>query len=70
MDNQMEGKTSQLTLPSRMVLIEDNALNVITISDVVNQHHPPHWRSPGKSGGIVEWETSSREGVLPTGELR
>jgi hypothetical protein len=61
----MEGKTSQLTLPCRMELIEDDALVVITVSGVVNQHPPPHWRSAGRSGGVVEREKSSREGVLP-----
>jgi hypothetical protein len=65
----MEGKTSQLTLPCRMELIEDNTLIVITVSGVVNQHHPPHWRSASRSGGAVEREKSSREGVLSTGEL-
>jgi hypothetical protein len=70
MDNQMEGKTLQLTSPCRMELIEDNTLVVITVSDVINQHHPSHWRSAGRSDGAVEWEKSSREGVLPAGELR
>jgi hypothetical protein len=70
MDNQMEGKTSQLTLPCRMELIEDNTLIIVTVSGIVNQHHPPHWRSAGRSSGAVEWEMSSREGVLPAGELQ